>query len=482
MKQTKIVATLSDKRCDKSFLQALINAGMNVARLNTAHINTESAKKMIDEIRAASDKIAIMIDTKGPEIRTCNLLNDLKVEEGQNIRFSYKNDKINAPDVCVNHPKFVSDLNPGDRILIDDGAIAATVTEEYPEYLVCRIENSGFIKNNKSVNVPGVTTNLPALSEKDKRFIRFAADNDVDFIAHSFVRNKEDILEVQKQLDKYNSAIKIIAKIENLEGVEKIDEILEHAYGIMVARGDLGIELPAEKIPAVQRSLIRKAISMKKPVIVATQMLHSMIENPRPTRAEVNDVASAVYSRADAVMLSGETAIGSYPVESVKMMSRIVEETEPDRDKNSETVLPPLHNDIPAYLAHSAIRTANDLNPRAIVTATTTGKTARYLAAYRTDVPVYAKCHSERVVRELALSFGIIPSYIEIKPNRLEIQKSAIDSLMKDNIVKPEDLIIYVGGRFGKNCGASYMEISSAEKLYQSTIQQKILSQANENQ
>ena len=264
--------------------------------------------------------------------------------------------------------------------------------------------------------------------------------------------------------------------------MEKIDEILEHAYGIMVARGDLGIELPAEKIPAVQRNLIRKAISMKKPVIVATQMLHSMIENPRPTRAEVNDVASAVYSRADAIMLSGETAIGNYPVESVKMMARIVEETEPDRDKNSETVLPPLHNDIPAYLAHSAIRTANDLNPRAIVTATTTGKTARYLAAYRTDVPVYAKCHSERVVRELALSFGIIPSYIEIKPNRLEIQKSAIDSLMKDNIVKPEDLIIYVGGRFGENCGASYMEISSAEKLYQSTIQQKILSQANENQ
>ncbi len=472
MKQTKIVATLSDKRCDKQFIKALFDAGMNVARLNTAHINTESAKKMVEEIKSVSGKIAIMIDTKGPEIRTCSHQHDLNVTEGQEIRFSYRKDEMTKEDVCVNHPKFVSDLKPGDRILIDDGAIAATVTKEFEEYLVCRIENSGIIKKNKSINVPGVTTNLPALSSRDKQFIRFAAENNVDFIAHSFVRNKEDILEVQKQLDRFNSPIKIIAKIENLEGVEKIDEIVEHAYGIMVARGDLGIELPPEKIPAVQRNLIRKAISGKKPVIVATQMLHSMIESPRPTRAEVNDVASAVYSRADAIMLSGETAIGKYPVESVKIMTKIVEETEPDRDKNSEIVLPPVHNDIPAYLAHSAIRTANELNPRAIVTSTTTGKTARYLAAYRTDVPVYAKCHSERVVRELALSFGIIPSFMEIKPNRLEIQKAAIDSLLKENIVKPEDLIIYVGGRFGENSNASYMEISSAEKLYQSTIQQ----------
>jgi pyruvate kinase len=466
MRQTKIVATLSDKRCEPEFIRSLYNAGMNVARINTAHITPESGMKIIENVRAVSDKIAILVDTKGPEIRTCRMQGETAVEENQIITISYnKDEKAAFPGVCVNYHNFAEDVKIGDRILFDDGDIEVVVQDKADDKLLCLVKNSGTIKNNKSVNVPGVVTHLPTLSDRDRKFIRFAEENKLDFIAHSFVRNKEDLFELQGLLDELNSEMKIIAKIENLEGVEKIDEILDHSYGIMVARGDLGIELPAEKIPTVQRNLIRKAIVKKKPVIVATQMLHSMIENPRPTRAEVNDVASAIYSRTDAIMLSGETAIGKYPIESVKIMHRIANEVEPDRDKRYDVILPPANKEIPAYLAHSAMRTAKDLYPKAIITSTTTGKTARYLAAYRSDIPVYAKCHSDRVVRELALSFGIIPTFLEMKKNRLKIQKAAIKSLTDDNTLQPEELIIYVGGRFGEDCGASFIEISTVDKI-----------------
>lgn len=474
MRQTKIVATLSDIRCEKDFIQALYNAGMNVARINTAHITLESGMKIIENVRAVSDKIAILVDTKGPEIRTCRMQDEVAVEENQIITISYNKDENAAfPGVCVNYHNFVEDVKIGDRILFDDGDIEVVVQDKTEDKLLCQVKNSGTIKNNKSVNVPGVVTYLPTLSDKDREFIRFAEENKLDFIAHSFVRNKEDLFELQGLLDELNSEMKIISKIENLEGVEKIDEILDHSYGIMIARGDLGIELPAEKIPTVQRNLIRKAVVKKKPVIVATQMLHSMIENPRPTRAEVNDVASAIYSRADAIMLSGETAIGKYPVESVRLMHRIANEVEPNRNKQYDVILPPANNEIPAYLAHSAMRTAQDLHPEAIITSTTTGKTARYLSAYRSDIPVYAKCHSDRVVRELSLSFGIIPTFLEMKKNRLKIQKAAIGSLTKDNTIHPEDLILYVGGRFGEDCGASFIEISTVDKIVQRKMQMK---------
>ncbi len=474
MRQTKIVATLSDIRCEKDFIQALYNAGMNVARINTAHITLESGMKIIENVRAVSDKIAILVDTKGPEIRTCRMQDEVAVEENQIITISYNKDENAAfPGVCVNYHNFVEDVKIGDRILFDDGDIEVVVQDKTEDKLLCQVKNSGTIKNNKSVNVPGVVTYLPTLSDKDREFIRFAEENKLDFIAHSFVRNKEDLFELQGLLDELNSEMKIISKIENLEGVEKIDEILDHSYGIMIARGDLGIELPAEKIPTVQRNLIRKAVVKKKPVIVATQMLHSMIENPRPTRAEVNDVASAIYSRADAIMLSGETAIGKYPVESVRLMHRIANEVEPNRNKQYDVILPPVNNEIPAYLAHSAMRTAQDLHPEAIITSTTTGKTARYLSAYRSDIPVYAKCHSDRVVRELSLSFGIIPTFLEMKKNRLKIQKAAIGSLTKDNTIHPEDLILYVGGLFGEDCGASFIEISTVDKIVQRKMQMK---------
>lgn len=465
MRQTKIVATISDKRCDVAFIRDLHNAGMNVARLNTAHITKESGKMMIDNIREVSDKIAILVDTKGPEIRTCQTLSDTELQEGENVTFSFSTEtRDGMKNICVNYKGFVNDLKVGDRILIDDGEIGFKVEKKYHAYLECKVENSGVVKKRKSINVPGVEIKLPSLTARDIEFIEFAVENELEFIAHSFVRNKEDVKDVQDVLDKYNSPIKIIAKIENLEGVENIDEILENAYGIMVARGDLGIELPEEKIPAVQRTLVRRAIFHQKPVIIATQMLHSMIENPRPTRAEVSDVASAIYIGTDAIMLSGETAYGKYPVEAVKVMDSIAREVEPDRDKR-ELILP-AKADIPAYLAQSAVRSARELKPDAIVTSSTTGKTGRYLAAYRPLFPIHVKCHSHRVVREMALSFGIHPSFLETKKNKVKIQKAAIEQLVNDGVLNMDDLVIYIGGRFGEDAGASFIEISTADKLF----------------
>ena len=475
MRHTKIVATISDLHCSKEFIQSLFNAGMNVARINTAHITPESGKIIVDNIRVVSDKIAILVDTKGPEIRTCRRQQTTHVSKGEMITISHELKESNNPHICVTYRHFAESCKINDRILFDDGKIEVTVKRKEAGQIICQVENDGAIEKNKSVNVPGVVTDLPAVSEKDKMFIRFAEENGIDFIAHSFVRNKKDITEVQKLLDELNSPIKIIAKIENLEGVENIDEILDQAYGVMVARGDLGIELPAEKIPTVQRNLIRKAILQKKPVIIATQMLHSMIHNPRPTRAEVNDVASAVYSRTDAIMLSGETAIGDYAVESVKMMDRIAREVEHDRDRHSEVVLsPPDNKEIPAHLVHTAMRSAHDLQPKAVIASTKTGKTARYLAAYRSDNPVYTKCNSKRVVRELALSFGIVPTYLEIKKNRMKIQKAILKSLVSTKNVQAEDLVIYISGRFGDDCGASFIEISTVDKILSQNKKQQI--------
>jgi len=465
MRQTKIVATISDQKCDTDFIKSLYNTGMNVARINTAHISVESGKKLIENIRSVSDKIAILIDTKGPEIRTCQTLYDMKVTEGEIVTLSYSKSVFEGvKNICVNYKGFVNDLNVGNKILIDDGDIEFTVEKKHFRYLLCKVENSGVVKKRKSINVPGVEIKLPSITARDTEFIEFAVKNELDFIAHSFVRNKQDVLDVQKILDKHHSPIKIIAKIENVEGVEKIDEILEDCYGIMVARGDLGIELPEEKIPAVQRHLVRKAIIQQKPVIIATQMLHSMIEHPRPTRAEVSDVASAIYIGTDAIMLSGETAYGKYPVEAVKAMDSIAKEVEPDRDKRE--LLIPRRGEIPAYLAHSAIRAARELKPDAIVTSTTTGKTGRYLAAHRSIFPVFIKCHSQRVVREMALSFGIHASFLETKKNKMKIQKAAIQELVLEGTIKIDDLIIYIGGRFGEDAGASFIEISTADKLF----------------
>ena len=465
MKYTKIVATISDKRCEVEFIRQLYDAGMNVARLNTAHISTGSALTMINNVRSVSDSIGILVDTKGPEIRTRNIDEPINVKEGDIIKVKGGEGKSNQKIFYVSYEHIHRDVPVGNLILIDDGDLALEVIEQTEDCLVCRVGNSGQIKNKKSVNTPGVSVDLPSISEKDIEFIEFAAKNDVDFIAHSFVRNKKDVLAVQEILDKFNSRIKIIAKIENLDGVNNIDEILEHAYGIMVARGDLGIEIAAEKIPAIQRRLIRKAVQQKRPVIIATQMLHSMIDNPRPTRAEVSDVATAIYDRTDAIMLSGETAYGSYPVESVKVMSKIALEVEASKDKRNDLPVPRLDNETSAFLAEAAVLASKELKVNAIVTDTLTGKIARYIAAFRGALPVYAKCHNGRVKRELALSYGVFPSEIQSKKNKHKLIETSLLDLVERNLITEKDTVVYVGGNFGVGGGTSFIEIASVEQM-----------------
>ncbi|MFR2510097.1 pyruvate kinase [Odoribacter laneus] len=299
---------------------------------------------------------------------------------------------------------------------------------------------------------------LQSLSEKDRRFIEFAIENHLDFIAHSFVRNKEDVLQIQEILDQYKSDIKIIAKIENQEGVDNIDEILDHVYGVMVARGDLAIEIDAEKIPKIQRCIVTKCIESKKPVIIATQMLHTMIEHPRPTRAEVSDIANAIFMGTDAIMLSGETAYGNYPVEAVEVMTKVAEANELTTPPDSGRSLVRINNEITAALARVAVKTTTMLPIKAIVVDTLSGRTARYLSAFRGALPVYARCYNPKVMRELALSFGIRPYHTEKPTSRDEFIRDIPDVLLKAGY-QEEDYILVIGGSFGYVRGASFMEI-----------------------
>ena len=465
MKHTKIVATISDKRCDPEFIRQLYDAGMNVVRLNTAHISTESALMMIQNVRSVSDNIGILVDTKGPEIRTIGIGEPINVKEGDIIKVKGGEGISSQETIFVSYKNIQREVPVGMQILIDDGDMALNVIGQSDECLTCVVGNSGQIQNKKSINTPGISVELPSISEKDKEFIEFSAKNDIDFIAHSFVRNKQDILDVQDILDKYESKIKIIAKIENLAGVNNIDEILRHAYGIMVARGDLGIEIAAEKIPSIQRNLIKKAVQQKKPVIIATQMLHSMIDNPRPTRAEVGDVATAIYDRTDAIMLSGETAYGQYPIESVNVMTKIALEVEASKDKRNDLPVPRLDNETSAFLAEAAVLASKELKVSAIVTDTLTGKIARYIAAFRGRVPVFAKCHNGKVKRELALSYGVFASEIQSKKNKHKLIETSLLDLVERKLITEKDTVVYVGGNFGVGGGTSFIEIASVEQM-----------------
>ena len=464
-KGTKIIATISDKKCDVKFLTELFEEGMNVVRLNTAHQSHADAQKVIDNVRQVSDKIALLIDTKGPEIRTIGIEKDIYLSKGDQVKIvGSQSDFADEKTFAVSYEFFVQDIELGNRILIDDGDLELLVIEKTDEYLKVEAQNEGFLKNRKSVNIPGVSINLPSLSDKDRDFIQFAIDQDIDFIAHSFVRKKEDVIEIQKILDARESKIKIIAKIENQEGVDNIDEILEYVYGVMVARGDLAIEIPAAKIPVIQRRIVRKCIDAKKSVIIATQMLHSMIENPRPTRAEVSDIANAIYNRTDAIMLSGETAYGDYPIEAVRVMTEVAMEVEkelvPDKLQRE-----PRHKEVTSVLARSAVNASQFLSTKAIVTDTLTGRTGRYLSAYRGTVPVYALCYSKRVMRELALSYGVEADYKELLASRDEYVKEAMLTLMGKGYFTNEDSVIILGGSFGPSKGVNFMEISNVYQL-----------------
>lgn len=458
MKRTKIVATISDKRCEIGFLRELYEAGMNVVRLNTAHQTLDEAMKVVRNVRAVSDQIALLIDTKGPEVRTCDIVVPVRVGKGEIIFMTGDRTLVAEKLIHVSYEHFVRDVQIGDKILVDDGDVELIVRDKKENCLELEASNPGEIKDKKSINVPGVNMHLESLSDKDRKFIQFAMDNKLDFIAHSFVRNKQDVMEIQQILDEQHSNIKIIAKIENQEGVNHIDEILDHVYGVMVARGDLAIEIDAEKIPLIQRYIVNKCIESKKPVIIATQMLHTMIDHPRPTRAEVSDIANAVFSGTDAIMLSGETAYGDYPLEAVKVMSRVAEANEsilpPDANRN----LVRINNEITAALARVAVRMTTMLPIKAIVVDTNSGRTARYLSAFRGGLPVYARCYDEHVMRDLALSFGVRP-YFSVKPHSRDEFMRDIPQVLLQNGYQPEDQILVIGGSFGHVRGASFLEV-----------------------
>lgn len=470
-KFTKIVATISDKRCEVDFIRQLYEEGMNVVRMNSAHLNREGFMKIINNVRTVSNRIALLIDTKGPEIRTTPAENDAVVlHESDLIKIVGDINCITTKEcIGVSYPHFARDLNVGDQILIDDGEIDLKVVSKEDgcsDCLTCIIRNDAVLGSRKGVNVPGVRINLPSLTEKDRKNIEFAIEQDIDFIAHSFVRSKQDLIDIQDILNAHKSDIKIISKIENQEGVDNIDEILKYSYGVMVARGDLGIEVPQERIPGIQRQLINKCVKAHKPVIVATQMLHSMIEYPRPTRAEVNDVANAIFYRTDALMLSGETAYGKYPVEAVRTMAKIAHEAERTKMPENDIAIDYTSEDVTSFLAHAAVEAGDNFDIKAIITDTFRGRTARYLSSYRGSDPILAFCYKERASRELALSYGVYSFYKEeLVADEQSYFVTLLNNIIERKIIRAEDKICYLSGPLSGVDGTTFLEINSAKKL-----------------
>ena len=330
-KRTRIICTISDKNCDCNFLKSLYEKGMDTVRINSAHTTIEGAQTIVDNVRRVSTDMKILIDTKGPEVRLTDtdIPDGVKVNEGEIIEFRNNAGFISSRRYLnTNCSSFVEDVPVGAFILVDDGTIAFLVIDKDKNRLICRVMNSGIIRSRKNVNVPNVNISLPALTTRDIEYVEWAMEQNLDFIAHSFVRTSNDLIDINSMIMEKGSEIEVISKIENQQGIDNIEDILRHSYGIMIARGDLGVEVPMERLPVIQRKIVRKCHEMNKMVIIATQMLHTMIENPRPTRAEVSDVANAIFQRVDAVMLSGETAFGKYPLEAVDIMSRIIVEVE----------------------------------------------------------------------------------------------------------------------------------------------------------
>lgn len=468
-KATKIVATISDLRCDVDFLKQVIAEGVNVVRMNTAHMTEEGYDRVIRNVRAVSNKVGILMDTKGPEVRTTGTDEPLVYKTGEEVAIAANPLQTSTHEVLsVNYAGFVNDVAEGHHILIDDGLIDLLVVKKERDLLRCTALNDGVVGSRKSVNVPGAHFKLPALNEKDHRAILYAIDHGVDFIAHSFVRSKEDVLEIQRILDEHKSPIKIISKIENQQGIDHIDEIIDASYGIMVARGDLGIELEFEKIPALQSMMVRKCIAKKKPVIVATQMLHTMMTSPRPTRAEVSDVSGAIMMNTDAVMLSGETASGKYPVDAVRTMAAIIREAEQHKTWTDKKIKPSASKneiDITGFIAKQTVRSVDQLGVKAIINDTFSGLTARSLASYRGNAPIYAICFDERKCRELSLSYGVHAFYRKNTGGDKGIfYYDTLRELLGRGMLRENDLVAYVGGMLSDETGTTTLTINRVKE------------------
>ena len=452
MKKTKIVCTIGPKTESKEILSELLKAGMNVMRLNFSHGDYEEHGKRIENLKEAiaetGIRAAVLLDTKGPEIRTIKLEggNDVSLVAGQEFTFTTDKSVIgNNKIVAVTYEGFTSDLKPNDTVLVDDGLIAMEVIEVSGNEVKCIVKNNGDLGENKGINLPGVSVNLPALAPKDINDLKFGCEKDVDFIAASFIRKAEDVLEVRRVLDENGGQnIKIISKIENQEGLDNFDKILEVTDAVMVARGDLGVEIPVEEVPFAQKMMIEKCNEAGKPVITATQMLDSMIKNPRPTRAEANDVANAIIDGTDAVMLSGETAKGKYPVEAVKVMSRIAEKTDPliytnvDFDEGDDSIT--------EAVAKGTVDVAEALDAKLIVVATGTGRAAKSLRRYFPTARILAFTNSEKTAAQLLLSRGVLSVVSEVPKNLDCFFKLAEEESIKTGLVSKGDIIIV-------NCG-----------------------------
>ncbi|MGQ3479015.1 pyruvate kinase [Paenibacillus sp. TY11] len=455
MRKTKIVCTIGPSSESLENVKKLILAGMNVARLNFSHGDFEEHGNRIKNIRQAckelNKNVAILLDTKGPEIRTGKLeVEPIELVQDEFITLTTEEILGTQDRISITYKDLPSDVEPGSTILIDDGLIGLTVIEVSGTEIKCRIVNGGTIKSKKGVNVPGVAISLPGITEKDANDIIFGIEQDIDFIAASFVRKASDVLEIRELLAKHNAShIQIISKIENQQGVDNLDEILEASDGLMVARGDLGVEIPAEEVPLAQKLMINKCNVAGKPVITATQMLDSMQRNPRPTRAEASDVANAIFDGTDAIMLSGETAAGKYPVESVLTMSRIAEKAESslnyrDLFKKQRTAQ---EISITEAISQSVSISALDLHAKAILTSTQSGTTARMISKYRPEAPIIAVTTQERTVRRLALIWGV--HAVQGRPvvdTTDSLFDNALEGGQKSGLVKEGDLVVITAG------------------------------------
>ena len=455
MKKTKIICTMGPNTNDESLMRKLVQNGMDIARFNFSHGDHEEQKgrmDMLKKIREEENKpIAILLDTKGPEIRTGVLKDGKKVQLEAGETFTLTTDEIVGDNkiVSITYKGLVEDVKAGSTILIDDGLIELKVKDKKGNNINCEVVNGGELGEKKGVNVPNVAIRLPAITDKDRDDLKFGVEQGVDFIAASFVRNAECILEIKSFLRECKAPyIPVIAKIENFEAIKNIDEIIRCADGIMVARGDLGVEIPAEEVPYLQKTIIQKCNDNFKPVITATQMLDSMMRNPRPTRAEVADVANAIYDGTDAIMLSGETAAGKYPLEALKMMVEIAQNTEPHLNYESYTHGRNMCGEsrVSSAVGLAAVQTARDLKVKAIVTPTFSGRTASLISNFRPAVPIYAVTPSDTVLHRLQLVWGVTPLKGYEKDSTEHIISQAMSVVRRKRLAKKGDLIVFTVG------------------------------------
>ena len=454
LRKTKIICTLGPASESEEVIRELMLAGMNVARLNFSHGTHEEQRGKLELVKRVREElklpVALLLDTKGPEIRTCDVEGGkLELKKGQSFVLTTEEVLGNSGIVSITYKDLVKDVIPGDAILIDDGLIELRVNQVTEKDIVCTVKNGGVISNKKGINVPGVNLNMPFISPKDYDDIVFGIEEGFDYIAASFTRCADDILEIRKILEEKNCQhIKIIAKIENMQGVENIDEILRVSDGIMIARGDMGVEIPLEEVPIIQKQLIRKGLETGKPIITATQMLDSMIKNPRPTRAETTDVSNAIYQGTSAIMLSGETASGQYPVEALKTMVRIAIRTEEDIDydyrfKRRSMMANP---DITNAVSHATCTTAADLQAAAIITVSKSGRTVGMISKYRPGCTIIGCCMDEYVCRQLNLYWGVQPLLLKKEDKAEELFRHAVEAAEKAGLVSRGDLTVLTAG------------------------------------